>query len=132
MDGDRIALVLDDDAGAELLEIIELLLEGAVERYRAMVIEAVAFRHPDFGAVPAHGREAQRCEDAVDIGERSPADEGDGAVEFPGQPLQRLLQEFRNDHLVRARREVEQCAVDIEKDRHVVERHERHDVGVVC
>ncbi len=69
-----------------------------------------------FGAVTRDGRQLQRLEEQVELGERTAAHEGERAADALGEPLQRNRQVGRNHDLERRRREVEDGPVDIEQN----------------
>jgi hypothetical protein len=93
------------------------LLQVVVERHRAAAVGAAVGGMTDLGAMAADGGQFERLEDEVDVGERAPAHQGEGAVGVLLQPFQRAPQGRRNAHVMRRGREVEQRSVNIEQNR---------------
>ena len=117
MDGDRITLVLDQTAGIECGRCC------ANSSRRSSSSVAIRLRCDfavgpiaDFSAMTADRGKPQRRKDAVDLGDRPSADEGNRAAQPVEQRGKRPRSASGDRHFERRRREIEQGAVDIEKN----------------
>lgn len=70
-----------------------------------------------FAAVAARNCQAlcDFTQDSVDLGDRTPAYDGEPAVQLPGQPRQQRLQRRVGHHGVGPVDDIQQCAVQIEE-----------------
>jgi hypothetical protein len=71
--------------------------------------------------VHAGGRQLQGPQEVVDLADRPAGDDGDGAAQVAVQRGERLHQAVGNFDLVRLLRDVDQGAVEVEKQRRRVE-----------
>ena len=75
---------------------------------------------PDFGAMQAGNREMKGLEEIVGIEQCPARHQRERAAELPCEPVDIRRQGFGNDDAVRRRGQVEQRAVDVEKQRPLV------------
>ncbi len=112
----RIVLVLDDHAVANTTDAREGRAQVVVQRRDLAALHIAPGRKADFGAVPADGGKPQRIKQPVHFADRAAADESDGAAKGRKQRRKCCAQFVRHLHVERRRRDIEQSAVDVEKD----------------
>ena len=110
---ERIALVLDHDAGLAVGDAGEVGLELRVEKCLGARDRAVA--EAQLRAMPGDRRQLERLEEQIEFRERPPADEGERAAGALGQALERHGQVRRHHHFERGRRQIEDRSVDVEQ-----------------
>ena len=116
MNRERIALVLHDHAVADAADPREFRAQVVVECRDLAAPDVAVGCEADFSAMTADGGKPQRVEQPVHLGDRPAADERNGAVERSGEGRERVPQRVGNLHLQRRRRDIEQGAVDIQKN----------------
>ena len=114
--GECVALVLDQHTATELGDHRELALDQLRQRRRGGAVAGIDIG-PEFGTVTADRRQEQRRKNEIDVGDRAAADEGHRAVERRVERFQRRKQVGIDPDFARSWREIEQRAVDVEQER---------------
>ena len=130
MQRQRIALVLDDDAGSQRRDAGQPLPELGGKRRGAPGDRSFLLGRAQFGAMAADRRQPQRGEDAIDVLQRAAAHQRKCLATEPVEPRQIFPQVIGDTHLIRRRSDVEDRPIDVEQERELGRRggKARHDV----
>src|SRR5262249_52060092 len=130
MQRERVALVLEDDAGASLRDGGELALHGGIKGGQPRRFRRGAGSRAQLGAVTADRRQLQGGEDEVELAQWSPAHESDAAIgPFP-KSRQGFAQLVRHENLARRGGEVENRPIDVEQEGKLLEIGRKRRNGV--
>src|SRR5581483_8886235 len=106
VNGERIGVVLDQHAFAEFCDIRQEFFQLGVERLSELADHVAVDRWTKLGAMSSDRGQFQRREDAIDVGERSSADERKGAIELNPKALQDAPQLAGDSHFLRPRGDI--------------------------
>jgi len=130
MQRERVALVLEDDAGASLRDGGKLPLHGGIKRWQPRRFRGGAGSRAQLGAVTADRRQLQGGEDEVEFAQRSAAHESDAAIRPFPKSRQRSAQPVRHENLARRGSDVENRPVNVEQKGELLEIGRKRRNGV--
>ena len=117
----RVALVLEDDAGPRFRDGGKLALHAGVERRQPRRLRGSAGSRAQFGAMATDRGQLQRRKNQIELADGPPAHEGDGPAGAVPKSPQRLAQRMRNIDLARRRGEVEKRAIHVQQNGELAE-----------
>ena len=126
MHGQGPTLVLDHHAGQGLRQFVDFPAQRGPDRRAGDLRHRTVPGQAHLAAMLPGGRQPQRFEQAVEIGDRATADQGQGPVETLPSFLESLRQTGRHLDLARRAGNIQQRPIDIEKKSPGPVRHERH------